>query len=374
MRPRFAKCAGVLLGACLLTLSGQPRARAHESPPSKYSYWKDVYPILRARCADCHVPGGAAPMNLLRYDEAFPWAASIKVEVLEGRMPPWLPEEGWGEHVGARRLTAQEIDVLVDWAGGGAPQGAPTDPTERTGASEEAKGPGWALGEPDQVLEPPVEARLPAEQAEATTCWVAPIGNRERRWLAALDLQPGNSEIVRAARVDLAAACSLEPESRPLLVWVAGQKAIRLPREMGEPIPAGARLAVTLRYRKSWRDDGKEVRDRSRVGLYFAARAQRLGAFKLDAPSRRLERALAILSVWPIRSREGGGEPVHAEALLPDGRTICLLHIQSFRGEWLTKYFFPEPLTLPMGSELRASPPGVWIEYRDLGVRKITEP
>ncbi len=299
-------------------------------------------------------------MNLLRYDEAFPWAASIKMEVLEGRMPPWLPEEGWGEHLGARRLTAEEIDVLVDWAGGGAPPGTPEGAMD-----DELNRRGWALGEPDQVLEPTVDARLPADRAEASTCWVAPIGNRERRWLAALDLEPGNPEIVRAARVDLSTACSLEPGSRPLLAWAAGQKPIRLPPQVGEPIPAGARLAVTLHYRKSWRDDGKEVRDRSRLGLYFAARARPLRAFKLDTPSRRLERALAILSVWPIRSGEGGGEPVHVEALLPDGRQICLLHIQSFRAEWLTKYFFSEPLILPAGSELRASPPGVWIEHRE---------
>lgn len=351
MRPPFVRSAGVLLAASLAKA-----AAAHEPDPSKYSYWKDVYPILRARCADCHASGGVGPMNLLRYEEAFPWAASIKREVLEGRMPPWLPEEGWGEHLGARTLTAEEIDILVDWASGGAPEGA------RAGAAEPemARDPSWALGEPDLVLEAPVESRIPAEQVEETTCWVGSIGNGEMRWLSAIDFRPGNAAIVRSARVDRVGACPIDSGTRPLLAWVPGQKPFRLPRRAGEPIPARSRVAVTIHYRKSWRDDGKELRDRSRVGLYFGAPGPPLGSSKLDEPIWRSDRDLELLSLWPAPA---GGEPIQVEVRLPDGRELRLLQVRSIRPEWLTKFFFRQPVILPAGSELRVSPPGFWIEH-----------
>ena len=50
------------------------RGEAHKAITSKYTYNDDVFPIFRDRCARCHVPGGVAPMSLMTYDEAFPWA------------------------------------------------------------------------------------------------------------------------------------------------------------------------------------------------------------------------------------------------------------------------------------------------------------
>ncbi len=42
---------------------------------------KEVLPILQNRCQDCHRPGEVAPMSLLTYQDARPWAKSIKQAV-----------------------------------------------------------------------------------------------------------------------------------------------------------------------------------------------------------------------------------------------------------------------------------------------------
>ena len=42
------------------------------------TYTKDVAPILFKNCAVCHRPGEMAPMSLLSYQEARPWAKAIK--------------------------------------------------------------------------------------------------------------------------------------------------------------------------------------------------------------------------------------------------------------------------------------------------------
>ena len=45
-----------------------------ETKPTPRTFAKDVAPILQARCQTCHRPGEAAPMSLLTYQEARPWA------------------------------------------------------------------------------------------------------------------------------------------------------------------------------------------------------------------------------------------------------------------------------------------------------------
>ena len=65
------------------------RVDAHKPVTSKYTYWEDVYPIVKEHCGSCHAPGGIAPMSLLTYDAARPWAESIRLELTAGHMPPW---------------------------------------------------------------------------------------------------------------------------------------------------------------------------------------------------------------------------------------------------------------------------------------------
>src|SRR5580658_7136087 len=43
---------------------------------------KDVLPILQKHCQSCHRPGQLAPMSLLGYTEARPWAKAIKAAVV----------------------------------------------------------------------------------------------------------------------------------------------------------------------------------------------------------------------------------------------------------------------------------------------------
>ena len=54
--------------------------------PAAPTFSKDVAPILHKNCAGCHRPGEIAPMSLLTYEDARPWAASIKEKVTTGAM------------------------------------------------------------------------------------------------------------------------------------------------------------------------------------------------------------------------------------------------------------------------------------------------
>ena len=103
-------------------LIGAIAARAHEPITTNLTWTQEISRILYKRCASCHHEGGTA-FSLVTYDEARPWAKAVREEVLERRMPPWGAVEGVGAFRDNPSLTPLEIEMLVNWVEGGAPEG-----------------------------------------------------------------------------------------------------------------------------------------------------------------------------------------------------------------------------------------------------------
>lgn len=101
---------------------GAAAARAHEPITTKLTWTQEISRIVYKRCASCHQEGGAA-FSLTTYDDARPWAKAMREEVLERRMPPWGAVEGVGTFRENPSLTALEIEYIVGWVEGGAPEG-----------------------------------------------------------------------------------------------------------------------------------------------------------------------------------------------------------------------------------------------------------
>ena len=55
-----------------------PQASAQNAAAPTFN--KDVAPILFANCTSCHRPGDIAPMSLLTYKDARPWAKAIATQ------------------------------------------------------------------------------------------------------------------------------------------------------------------------------------------------------------------------------------------------------------------------------------------------------
>src|SRR5437667_11647692 len=85
-------------------------ALAADNPPT---FYKDVLPILQTNCQTCHRPGEVAPMSLISYEDARPWARSIKTKTQAKQMPPWFADAEFGLFSNERKLSAHEIDVLA---------------------------------------------------------------------------------------------------------------------------------------------------------------------------------------------------------------------------------------------------------------------
>jgi mono/diheme cytochrome c family protein len=97
---------------------------AHDPITTKLTWSKEISRVVYQHCAACHRPGGRA-MPLLTYEEARPWAKAIRDEVLNRRMPPWDAVKGVGDFRDDPSLSLPEMDLLVNWVEGGAPEGDP---------------------------------------------------------------------------------------------------------------------------------------------------------------------------------------------------------------------------------------------------------
>src|SRR5262249_29247244 len=62
---------------------------AAETTNTPITFTKDIAPILQEKCEACHRPDSIAPMSLVTYEEARPWAKAIRERVITRQMPPW---------------------------------------------------------------------------------------------------------------------------------------------------------------------------------------------------------------------------------------------------------------------------------------------
>ena len=171
---RFRRVSLALLAAVAVGLVAAAPAAAAEST---VTYTKDIAPIIERSCQNCHRPESVAPMSLLSYEDARPWARSMKYRT--GRigkpdvMPPWYIERDIGiqDFKGDISLTDEEIAKIAEWADNGAPRGEVTDlPAEEIVADASE----WQLGEPDLVLESPA-----IEISSTAPDWWGPMGEVE---------------------------------------------------------------------------------------------------------------------------------------------------------------------------------------------------
>ena len=115
-----------ILAIALAAAAGAP-VSAHPQITTSLTWHRDIQPILAKRCLRCHVDGGAGPMALDKYPTARPWAAAIREEIMQRRMPPTGVRLGVNKFVNVPQLALAEMEMLVAWIDGGAPRGNPDD-------------------------------------------------------------------------------------------------------------------------------------------------------------------------------------------------------------------------------------------------------
>src|SRR5262249_18311449 len=255
-------------------------------------------------CATCHRPGEIAPMSLLTYKDARPWAKSIREEVATGAMPPWHADPSHGQFANDRRLNETDKDTILKWVSAGAPEG---DPADLPPAPKYVDG--WQIGQPDAVVSMNEDYSVPADGTVEYKYFSVPTNFDEDKWIQAIEIRPGNRAVVHHVIVFArdpkpAPRPAVQPTTRPTPTFVFAEgmeeppnpdaeakKKTPLndrpaPRPLGSFIggfapgqlnriyapgsgirlPAGAILTFQMHYTAN----GTATSDRTKVGFIFA--------------------------------------------------------------------------------------------------------
>jgi hypothetical protein len=360
---------GALGLAAVLVVFAAAHTEAHKGITSKYNYTEHVFPILRDRCGTCHFAGGPAPMSLVDYIEAVPWAESIRERLIGQKMPPWYVDPTGPAVKGGHPLTTKELDILLSWAVGGTPRA--DEKTFIFGALAGVTSPSydgpplqWNAGPPDQQIQMDAEHTVPAGTIEEERTFTLPTGLKESTWVKAVDFLPGVRSMVRDAIISV--------ENGPVLAaWVPGHQAIAAPNGTAFLVRAGARLTLRIHYKKNWQDEQNAKSDRSTIGLYFtdaplsgrSIEALAVEATKDDGASRgprkfggAFKTTARVLALRPRLDQEY--ESVVVDAVPPTGGRVALLQLRAAQPQWYRRYWLQEPIELPAGTkvEVMATP------------------
>jgi len=190
---RMLFTALVALASLAAAFYASPMSSADGLTKSKASvtFNKDVAPILFKNCVECHRPGEAAPMSLLSYKEARPWARSIREKVVSREMPPWHADPRVGQFSNDPSLTRDQIDTITAWVDGGAKEGDPRDLPPAPKFVE-----GWGIGQPDLILKMPEEFTLEANGPDEYQIFLIDTGFTEDKYVQIAEARPGNRRIV----------------------------------------------------------------------------------------------------------------------------------------------------------------------------------
>ena len=117
----------IFAGQCaLVAMVGAVAGYGHDAITTKITFDREIVRLMVSHCGSCHHDGGSA-FSLMTYDAARPWAKAIGEEVLQRRMPPWGAVKGFDDFRNDKALTEEQLELIVDWEEGGAPEGDPKD-------------------------------------------------------------------------------------------------------------------------------------------------------------------------------------------------------------------------------------------------------
>jgi hypothetical protein len=248
------------------------------------TYSRDISRIFQEKCQQCHREGDIGPFALNSYEAAMTWGEDIQSAIAEKRMPPWKPVAGHGEFKNNFGLSDEQRDMILNWYRGGAPEGDPRDLPEPIAETGE-----YHLGDPDVVLTMP-ETYTIARRGDIYRCFVVPTDFGVDRFLDAIQVVPGNRQVVHHVILYLDSSgkarqmdgkdgnpgydCFGGPgDGIPLTLssmaggWVPGMRTTRLPEGVGTLIPKGADIIMQVHYYPGGRTNQQ---DQTKVGMYFA--------------------------------------------------------------------------------------------------------
>ena len=129
MVPRRIVLILIAVAFCTLFLgAGQDNPTpATPAPPKEVTYNRDVAPIFYKNCVTCHRPNDIAPMSLITYKDARPWARRFVSRSCSARCRRGMPIPRSAISSTIPRLSDADIATIDAWVRTGAREGDPKD-------------------------------------------------------------------------------------------------------------------------------------------------------------------------------------------------------------------------------------------------------
>jgi hypothetical protein len=399
----------MILGGCISATA------ASAEVPANPTFTKDVAPIFQEKCEACHRPESMAPMSLVTYEDARPWARAIKTRVSARQMPPWHISKTVGiqKFKNDRSLSDDQIETIVRWVDQGAVKGDMKDmPAPKVWPDDQA----WNLAALFGQTEPDLIIRSTpwTQKAQAGDTWWRPIvdvGVTEPRWVRAIEMRPGSvkgRKIVHHAIArlqqdegqDSLASTGGDPAltAGTFMEWAVGKQGEVMRPNSGKLLLPGSKFVWDIHYSSA----GEDITDSTEMGLYFYPKGQEpkfrqtlhlMGSGEIDIPPNvvkategffLLRQNARVESFQPHMHLRG--KAMSLEAVLPNGQTEILSHVADFNFNWHNMYLYADDATplLPRGTLLKitawhdntaankANPePNTWVGHGDRTVDEM---
>jgi len=367
-----------------LLVSSLPAVAADNAKTPTFT--KDIAPIFQAKCESCHRPDNMAPMSLITYEDARPWAKSIAARVAGRQMPPWHIDKTVGiqKFKNDRSLSDDQIETIVAWANAGAPKGDPKDmPAPRVWKDES----GWSMankyGEPDLVVKSPDYTMQPVAQ-DAWWRPTNPTGLTEPRWVRAIEIRPVGKNARKITHHALARL--QQPEDLPkelftndpnvagdglFMEWAVGKQGDEMRPGSGRLMLPGSKIVFEMHYHAV----GEQITDHVELAVYFYPKGQEPKHREVLALFNTFTGGNRLLDIAPnqvtttesfVVLRENArienfqahmhlrGKGMSMEAIYANGRREMLSQVTDFNFNWHNMYIYADDAApmLPKGTIL----------------------
>jgi hypothetical protein len=344
------------------------------------TFSKDVAPILQRACQNCHRPGSIAPMSLLTYKDARPWARSIKTKVALRQMPPWHIDRNVGvsKFKDDPSLSDAEIATISAWVDAGSPEGNPADLPSPRQFSDLDK---WHIGKPDIIVSMKNPYMLKAKGGDEFYDIDIDPGFTEDVYVEALETKPDSGyKVVHHCTTNLIEDPEDDPVGLFLNEYAIGKNADIFPANSGRLIKAGSKIHFNLHLHP----DGEITPVKISLGLKlypkgttpkYVAFTQHMGdVTELDLPAGqvtrsdgyfRLPRPAVVTAFQPHFHVRGKAQCM--EAIYPDVRTDSarpgparaetLSCVSDYQYGWSITYNYAEDVSpiLPAGTVIHVT-------------------
>ena len=357
---------------------------AAQATVRQVTFTRDIAPIFQAKCQECHRPGTAAPMSLETYEQARPWAKSIKERVLSRNMPPWHIDKTVGiQHfINDRSLDDAQIATVVKWVDTGCAKGDPKDmPPPKTWPDDQ----GWLLakqfGQPDIVL----KSEPYTMPAHGQDVWFKPLTEiplTEPRWVRAVEMRPGSvagrkimhhvlAYLIQDESNNNASVNSVFTNAGLLMEWAIGKNYDIYRPNTGKLLLPGSKIWWEMHMHAV----GEEIRDHAELAVYLYPKGQepkyrtRLMLFTgmtkrdtLDIPPNSIAETTGYTVLKSAARLENfqphmhlRGKAMSMEAILPDGTVRMLSYVDRFNFNWMNNYIYADDdaPVLPKGTVIK---------------------